>query len=64
MALMSGFRFRIFLSLGVRASDASDLLMVGYLLELFYEGPPAGATMMMRWPSLVRFPQVLPPILG
>jgi hypothetical protein len=33
--LNSGFRFRIKMSLGVRASDASDTLIVGYLLELF-----------------------------
>jgi hypothetical protein len=48
---MSGFRFRIILSMGIQALDASDVSMVGYLLELFYEGAPTGATMMMRWSS-------------
>jgi hypothetical protein len=48
MALKSEFRFWANLSLGVQASNASDLLMVGYLLELFYEGNLARATMMMR----------------
>jgi hypothetical protein len=33
--LRSEFRFRTILLLGVYASDASDPLMVGYLLELF-----------------------------
>jgi hypothetical protein len=46
--LKSKFRFYIISSLGVWALDASDLLMVGYMLELFYEGAPAEATMMMR----------------
>jgi hypothetical protein len=46
--LKSLFKFRTNLSLGVRASDASDLPMVGYLLELLCEGAPVGATMMMR----------------
>jgi hypothetical protein len=31
----SGFKFRISPVLGVRASEASDLLMVGYPLELW-----------------------------
>jgi hypothetical protein len=55
MALKSGFKFRTNLLLGVRASLASDLSMMGYLLELFYEGGPVGATMMMRQPSSVEF---------
>jgi hypothetical protein len=50
MALKSKFRFWIILSLGVRASNASELPMIGYLLELFYEESPAGATIMMRRP--------------
>jgi hypothetical protein len=33
--LKSGFKFRISPVLGVRASDASDLPMVGYPLELW-----------------------------
>jgi hypothetical protein len=64
MALKSEFRFWIILSLGVRALDASDLPMVGYLLELLCEVAPVGATMIMRRPSLVEFQQVLSPILG
>jgi hypothetical protein len=32
--LKFGFKFRTKPSLGVRASDSSDLSMVGYLLEL------------------------------
>jgi hypothetical protein len=34
MTLKSGFKFRTKPLLDVWASDASDLLMVGYLLEL------------------------------
>jgi hypothetical protein len=63
-ALKSGFRFRTIQSLDVRASDASDLLMVGYLLELFYDGAPIGATRMMRRPSSAEFQQALPSISG
>jgi hypothetical protein len=33
--LKSGFRLRTILLLGVRASDASDPPMIGYLLKLF-----------------------------
>jgi hypothetical protein len=62
--LMYEFKFRANLLLGVRASYASDLLMVGYLLKLFWEGAPVGATMMMRQPSSVGFQHVLPPISG
>jgi hypothetical protein len=40
-----GFRFWISPTLGVRASDASDLLMVGYLLELLCDVSSLGATM-------------------
>jgi hypothetical protein len=46
--LKFGFRFQIIPSLGVRASDASDLLMVGSRLELLCEGPLGEATMMIR----------------
>jgi hypothetical protein len=63
-ALKSKFRFRANLSLGVWTSDASDLLMVGYLLELFCEGAPVGATMMMRRSSSAEFQQVLISISG
>jgi hypothetical protein len=62
--LKFGFRLWANLSLGVQASDTFDLLMVGYLLELFYEGAPAGATMMMRRPCSAEFHQLLPPISG
>jgi hypothetical protein len=48
MALKSRFRFWIITSLGVWASDTSDLPMVGYRLELLCEGPPTGATLMIR----------------
>jgi hypothetical protein len=50
--------------LDIQASDASDLLMVGYLLELLCDGAPAEATMMIRRPSSVEFQQVLPSISG
>jgi hypothetical protein len=55
---------RIILALGVPASDASDLLMVGYLLELWRDGSPFGATVKMRRPSLAEFPQALISISG
>jgi hypothetical protein len=48
MALKSEFRFWIILSLGVWASDASDLPMVGCLLELLWDGALAEATIMIR----------------
>jgi hypothetical protein len=48
MVLMSEFIFRIILTLGVHASDASDLIIVGYLLELLCDGSPVEATMMIR----------------
>jgi hypothetical protein len=62
--LKSEFRFWANLSLGIRASDTFDLPIVGYLLELFCEGAPTGATMMMRQPSSTEFQHVLPLILG
>jgi hypothetical protein len=64
MALKSGFKFRIIPSSDVRASDASDLPMVGYLLELCCEGPLAGASMIMSRPSSVGSSQVLPQSQG
>jgi hypothetical protein len=48
MILKSRFRFQIISSLGVQALDASDLLMVGYLLKILCEGAPTGAIMMIR----------------
>jgi hypothetical protein len=48
MALKCGFRFWIISSLGVCASDAYNLPMVEYQMELLCEGPPVRATMMMR----------------
>jgi hypothetical protein len=47
-ALKSEFRFRMKPPLGVRASDASDLSMVGYLLEVLFDQSPFGATMQIR----------------
>jgi hypothetical protein len=64
MVLMSGFRFRINLSFGVRASDTSDLPMVVYWLELFREGAEVGATMMMKRPSSAEFQHTLPRSMG
>jgi hypothetical protein len=48
MALKSGFRFQIIPLLGIRASDASDLSMVGYQLELLCDGSPAGETIKIK----------------
>jgi hypothetical protein len=48
MVLKSGFRFQMMLLLGVLALNALDPLMVGYLLELFWELPPPGPNMLMR----------------
>jgi hypothetical protein len=42
MTLKFRFKFQIMPALGVRASDASDLPMVGYLLELLCDGSPFG----------------------
>jgi hypothetical protein len=47
-ALNSGLRFWTNLFLGVRASDALNPLMVGYLVELFRDGALVGPTMLMR----------------
>jgi hypothetical protein len=46
--LKSGYKFQTKPPLGVRASDASDLSMVGYLLELLCDQSPFGATIRMR----------------
>jgi hypothetical protein len=48
IALKSRFRLRIILVFGIRASDASDLPMMGYLLELLCDGSLTGAIIMMR----------------
>jgi hypothetical protein len=61
MVLKSRFRFRIIPSLDVWAMDAFDLLIVGYLLELLYDGASVRATMMIWRPLSVEFQQVLPP---
>jgi hypothetical protein len=47
-ALKSVFKFWTKPSLGVRVSDASDLPMVGYLLEALFDRLPFGATMQIR----------------
>jgi hypothetical protein len=54
--LKSRFRFWIIPLLGVRALDASDLLMVGYLLELLYDGSLARTTRRVRRPSPAESP--------
>jgi hypothetical protein len=46
--LKSGFKFRTKPSLGVQVSDASDLPMVGYLLEVLFDRSPLEATMQIR----------------
>jgi hypothetical protein len=45
IALKSGLRFRAKPPLGVRASDAFDLPLVGYLLEVLLDRSPFRATM-------------------
>jgi hypothetical protein len=55
MVLKFEFRFRTILVLGVWALDASEPLMVGYLLELLCEVALAGPTMLMRWASMAGF---------
>jgi hypothetical protein len=44
-------RFWIIPLLGVRASDASDFLMVKYLLELLCDGSPFGASFGVTLPD-------------
>jgi hypothetical protein len=62
--LKSEFRFRTNLVLGVWTSDVSDLLIVGYPLELFQDRSPFGATIRIRRLSFAEFPQALVPISG
>jgi hypothetical protein len=62
--LKSRFRFQMTLLLEVCALDASDPPMVGYLLELFWESPLAGPTILMERASMAGFQQALPMILG
>jgi hypothetical protein len=62
MVLKFGFRFRTMLLLGVLVSDILNLSMLGYLLELFWELPLAGPTMLMWWASMTGFQQTLPSI--
>jgi hypothetical protein len=64
MVLKSGFRFQMMLLLGVLALNALDPLMVGYLLELFWELPPPGPKMLMPQASITGFQQTMPPISG
>jgi hypothetical protein len=64
MVLKSRFRFQTKTALGVRASDASDLPMVVYLLELLCDRSPFGATIRMRQPPSAGSPQALVPISG
>jgi hypothetical protein len=58
------FKFWTKPPLGVRASDASDLPMVGYLLEVLFDRSPFEATMQIRQPHSAGFPQALAPISG
>jgi hypothetical protein len=48
MTLKFGFRFRTKLVLRVQASNASDLPMVGYLLEMLFDRSSFGATIRTR----------------
>jgi hypothetical protein len=48
--LKSEFSFRAKPALGVRASDTSDLSMVGYLIELVCDQSLFGATIRKRQP--------------
>jgi hypothetical protein len=63
-ALESRFKFWIIPLLGVRASDASDLPMVGYLLELLCDGSLARANIKIKRPSPAESLQVPIPISG
>jgi hypothetical protein len=63
-ALKFGFRFRANPVLGVWASDAFDLPIVGYQLELLWDRSLFGATIRMRRPSSAEFPQELAAISG
>jgi hypothetical protein len=62
MTLKSEFRFQTNPALGVWASVASDLPIVGYPLELLRARSPSGVTIRMRRPSSVEFRQALAPI--
>jgi hypothetical protein len=62
--LKSGFRFRTTPVLGVWASDASDLSIVGYPLELLRDRSPFGTTIRMRQLSSTEFSQALAWISG
>jgi hypothetical protein len=53
--LKSGLRFRNTLLLGVCALDRLDPLIVGYLLELLWEGTLLGPTMLMQQASVTGF---------
>jgi hypothetical protein len=62
--LKSRFKFWTKPLLSVQASDASDLLMVRYLLELLCDRSPFGATMQIRRPLSTGSPHTLAPISG
>jgi hypothetical protein len=64
IALKSEFKFQTKSPLTVWASDASDLPMVGYLLEVLFDRSPFGATMQIRQPPSSGSLQVLAPISG
>jgi hypothetical protein len=64
MALKSGFRFQTNLTLWVWAPDVSDLPIVGYPLELWWDRSPFGATIRMKRLSSADSPHVLVSILG
>jgi hypothetical protein len=64
MALKSEFRFWTTRLFGVHASDDTDPLIVGYLLELLRESNLAGPTILIRRASVAGFQQTLPPISG
>jgi hypothetical protein len=63
-ALKFGFRFQTNPVLGVWASDVSDLLIVGYPLELLRDRSLFGATIRMRQLSSAYLSQALAPISG
>jgi hypothetical protein len=62
--LKSGFKFRIKPPFGVQASDASDLSMMGYLLEMLCDRSQFGATMQIMRPLSAGSLQALVPISG
>jgi hypothetical protein len=55
MVLKSGLRFWTTLLFGVHVSDASDPLIIGYLLELLQEAALLGPTMLIWRASIAGF---------